>query len=308
MRWTTGSIPDLSDRTYIVTGANSGIGYEAARVLAEKGARVVLACRTESKARDALDGIRRARSDARAEFGALDLASLKSVRAFAAEMARRFPEGVDGLVNNAGVMALPRQLTEDGFEMQLATNHLGHFALTALVLPLLVRRPSARVVSVSSGTHWVGRVRLDDLMGERRYASWGAYAQSKLANLLFTRELQRRLATRHSHVIATAAHPGYAASNLLTTSANAWGNSALSTGTYALGNSLFAQSAVAGALPTVRALVDASAKGDEFYGPSMWLWGAPTLASRSGSARDDAAARALWEASERLTGARFEGL
>lgn len=307
MRWTAANVPDLSDRTYIVTGANSGIGYEAARILAEKGARVVLACRTASKARDALDGIRQARGDARAEFAALDLASLKSVRSFAAEIARRFPEGVDGLVNNAGVMALPRQLTEDGFELQLATNHLGHFALTALTLPLLVRRPSARVVSVSSGVHWVGRVRLDDLMGERRYASWGAYAQSKLANLLFTRELQRRLAGRHPHVIATAAHPGYAASNILTTSARAWGDNALSTG-YSLGNSLIAQSTVAGALPTVRALVDEAARGDEFYGPSMWLWGAPTLASRSPAARDDAAARALWEASERLTGARFEGL
>jgi NAD(P)-dependent dehydrogenase (short-subunit alcohol dehydrogenase family) len=308
MRWTSAHVPDLSDRTYIVTGANSGIGYEAALVLAEKGARVVLACRTESKARDALDGVRRARSDARAEFGALDLASLKSVRAFAGEMTRRFPEGVDGLVNNAGVMALPRQLTEDGFEMQLGTNHLGHFALTALLLPLLVRRPAARVVSVSSGTHWVGRIRFDDLMGERSYQSWVAYAQSKLANLLFTRELQRRLSARHPHVLATAAHPGYAATNLLKTSSNAWGGGAVSSSTYAAGNALFAQSAAAGGLPTVRALVDPDAKGGEFYGPSAWLWGAPMLASRSRAAQDDAAARKLWEASEQLTGERFEGI
>ncbi len=308
MRWTTANVPDLTDRTYIVTGANSGIGFEAARILAEKGARVVLACRTESKARDAIDGIRRARGDARVEFAALDLASLKSVRAFAEEVTRRLPEGVDGLVNNAGLMAVPRGLTEDGFETQLGTNHLGHFALTALVLPLLVRRPAPRVVSVSSGTHWAGRVRIDDLMGERRYQSWSAYAQSKLANLLFTRELQRRLAARHPHVIATAAHPGYAASNILTASARAWGDRALTTGTYAFGNAVFAQSTVAGALPTVRALVDATAKGGEFYGPSMWLWGAPVLASRSRAARDDVTARALWEASERLTGVRFEGL
>ena len=307
MRWTSAHVPDLSDRTYIVTGANSGIGYEAALVLAEKGARVVLACRTESKARDALDGIRRARSDARAEFGALDLASLKSVRAFAVEMTRRFPEGVDGLVNNAGVMALPRQLTEDGFEMQLGTNHLGHFALTALVLPLLVRRPAARVVNVSSGVHWVGRIRFDDLMGERRYDRWAAYAQSKLANLLFTRELQRRLSGRHPHVIATVAHPGYSATNLQSTTARSYGSSFF-TGTFAAGNALMAQSAAAGGLPTVRALVDPDAKGGEFYGPSAWLWGAPVLASRSRAAQDDAAARKLWEASEQLTGERFEGI
>jgi NAD(P)-dependent dehydrogenase (short-subunit alcohol dehydrogenase family) len=307
MPWNAAHVPDLSDRTYVVTGANSGIGYEAARVLAERGARVVLACRTESKARDALDGIRRARADARVEFAALDLANLKSVRAFAEECARRFPEGLDGLVNNAGVMALPRRLTEDGFEMQLGTNHLGHFALTARLLPLLVRRPAARVVTVSSGMHWVGRVRLDDLMGERGYQDWLSYAQSKLANLLFTHELQRRLATRHPHVLATAAHPGYAASNLLQNSASAWGGS-LSARVYTLGNAVFAQSTAAGALPTVRALVDPAAKGGEFYGPSAWLWGAPTLAARSRAARDDAAARALWEASERLTGERFEGL
>jgi len=307
MPWSAAHVPDLSDRTYVVTGANSGIGYEAARVLAERGARVVLACRTESKARDALDGIRQARADARVEFGALDLASLKSVRAFAEECARRFPEGLDGLVNNAGVMALPRRLTEDGFETQLGTNHLGHFALTARLLPLLVRRPAARVVTVSSGMHWVGRVRLDDLMGERAYQDWLSYAQSKLANLLFTHELQRRLAARHPHVLATAAHPGYAASNLLQNSASAWGGS-LSARVYTLGNAVFAQSTVAGALPTVRALVDPAAKGGEFYGPSAWLWGAPTLATRSRAARDDAAARALWEASERLTGERFEGL
>ena len=307
MGWTTAQIPDLSDRTYIVTGANSGIGYEAALALAAKGARVVLACRTESKAREALDGVKRARGDARAEFGALDLASLKSVRAFAEVMLQRFPEGVDGLVNNAGVMALPRQLTEDGFEMQLGTNHLGHFALTGALLPLLVRRPAARVVSVSSGVHWAGRIRFDDLMGERRYERWAAYSQSKLANLLFTRELQRRLAGRHPHVIATAAHPGYSATNLQGAAARAEG--AVFAKTFAAGNALVAQSAASGALPTLRAAVDPEAKGGEYYGPSvLGLWGAPVLAARSRAAKDDDAARRLWEESERLTGVRFEGL
>lgn len=307
MGWTTAQIADLTDRTYIVTGANSGIGYEAALALAAKGARVVLACRTESKARDALDGVKRARGDARAEFGALDLASLKSVRAFAEAMLLRFPEGVDGLINNAGVMALPRQLTEDGFEMQLGTNHLGHFALSGLLLPLLVRRPAARVVSVSSGVHWVGRIRFDDLMGERRYERWAAYSQSKLANLLFTRELQRRLAGRHPHVIATAAHPGYSATNLQGTTARSYGGGVFSGG-FAAGNALFAQSAASGALPTLRAAVDPEARGGEFYGPSAWLWGGPALAAQSGAAKDDAVALRLWEESERLTGVRFEGL
>lgn len=307
MGWTTAQIPDLTDRTYIVTGANSGIGYEAALALAAKGARVVLACRTESKARDALDGVKRARGDARAEFGALDLASLKSVRAFAEAMLQRFPEGVDGLINNAGVMALPRQLTEDGFEMQLGTNHLGHFALTGLLLPLLVRRPAARVVSVSSGVHWAGSIRFDDLTGERRYDRWAAYSQSKLANLLFTRELQRRLAGRHPHVIATAAHPGYSATNLQGTTARSYGGGVFEGG-FAAGNALFAQSAASGALPTLRAAVDAEARGGEFYGPSAWLWGGPTLAAQSRASKDDDAARRLWEESERLTGVRFEGL
>jgi NAD(P)-dependent dehydrogenase (short-subunit alcohol dehydrogenase family) len=308
MGWSAADVPDLTDRTFVVTGANSGIGFEAARLLAERGARVVLACRDEAKARAAIAAIVARRADARAEFGALDVSRLGSVRAFAESLAARCPDGLDGLVNNAGVMALPRTLTEDGFEMQLGTNHLGHFALTARLLPLLARRPAARVVSVSSGTHWVARLRLDDLMGERSYQSWAAYAQSKLANLLFTRELQRRLAERLPQVIATAAHPGYAASNLLQASASAWGSKPLARGTYSLGNAVFAQSAGAGALPTVRALVDPAARGGEFFGPSAWLWGPPVRASRSPAARDDAAARALWEASERLTGERFERL
>lgn len=202
MGWTTAQIPDLSDRTYIVTGANSGIGYEAALALAAKGARVVLACRTESKAREALDGVKRARGDARAEFGALDLASLKSVRAFAEAMLQRFPEGVDGLVNNAGVMATPRLLTEDGFEMQLGTNHLGHFLLTELLLGALEKGAPSRVVILSSCYHDVaqgreGHINFDDLQFERRpYDGWAAYAQSKLANLLHAKSLAARVGAK----------------------------------------------------------------------------------------------------------------
>lgn len=308
MRWTPAHLPDLTGRSYVVTGANSGIGLETARILAGKNARVLLACRSEAKALEALEEIRKTHQHARVEVGTLDLARLESVRTFADELPRRFPEGIDGLVNNAGVMALPRQLTEDGFEMQLGTNHLGHFALTARLLPLLARRPSARVVSVSSAIHWIGRIRLDDLMGEKRYDPWEAYAQSKLANLLFTHELQRRLATRHPQVLATAAHPGYAASNLFDTSTRARGGSTLRTMMNTLGNRFVAQSSAAGALPTLRALLDEEARGGEFYGPSWGAWGAPVLARRSASACDDTLARALWEVSEQLTGERFEGL
>ena len=303
MGWTTDDIPDLAGKSFIVTGANSGLGLETARALTAKGARVVLACRTEAKAQAALDAIGRGR----AEFAPLDLASLKSVRAFAEEVARRLPEGVDGLANNAGVMAPPRTLTEDGFEMQFGTNHLGHFALTGLLLPLLARRPAARVVSVSSFGHWIGRISFDDLAGARRYERWTFYGQSKLANLLFTRELQRRLAARHPHVLAAAAHPGYADTNLQGTAARAEG--AIVAKGFAVGNSVFAQSAASGALPTLRALTDPAVKGDDYFGPSIvGLWGSPTRATRSPAATNDATARRLWDESVRLTGVDFGGL
>lgn len=305
--WTPDQLPDLSAQTIVITGANSGIGLEAARVLAQKNARVVLACRSADKARAAVESCAGGRANARVEAMSLDLASLASVRAFAEESARRFPEGVDVLVNNAGVMALPRKLTADGFEMQLGTNHLGHFALTGLMLPLLAKRPHARVVNVSSGMHWVGKVRFDDLMGERRYDRWAAYAQSKLANLLFTHELQKRLAARHPSVIATAAHPGYSATNLQATAAE--GRGPLAAWSARWGNSLFAQSAAAGALPTVRAAADPGVKSGDYYGPA-WLsaWGPAAHSGRSARARDDADARRLWEESVRLTGVDYAGM
>ncbi len=305
-RWTPDLLPDLADRTFVITGANSGIGLEAARVLAHKGARVVLACRSAEKATAALDGIRAGRADARVEAMSLDLASLASVRSFAGELAARLPDGFDVLVNNAGVMALPRRLTADGFEMQFGTNHLGHFALTGLALPLLAKRAGARVVNVASGVHWGGRIAFDDLMGERAYNRWTAYLQSKLANLLYTRELDKRLAARGRGVIALAAHPGYSATNLQQVSAETQG--AFAVRTVKAGNALFAQSAHMGALPTVRAAADGAVKGDEFYGPSMFMAGYPTHARRSAKATDDEAARRLWDVSAKLTGVDYGGL
>ncbi len=305
-RWTPELLPDLADRTFVITGANSGIGLEAARVLAHKGARVVLACRSAEKATAALDGIRAGRADARVEAMSLDLASLASVRSFADALAARLPDGFDVLVNNAGVMALPRRLTADGFEMQFGTNHLGHFALTGLALPLLAKRAGARVVNVSSGVHWGGRVNFDDLMGERAYNRWTAYFQSKLANLLFTRELNKRLAAKQPSTIALAAHPGYSATNLQQVSAEAQG--AFEVSAMKVNNALFAQSAPMGALPTVRAAADGAVKGDDFYGPSMFSFGYPTPARRSAKAVDDDAARRLWDASVKLTGVDYAGL
>ena len=205
--WTAEAIPDLSGKTLIVTGGNSGLGFETTRALARRGARVVLACRNPEKAREAIARLHAENPRADVEGMALDLASLASVRAFA----KRFlaeNDALHGLVNNAGVMALPRCETVDGFEMQLGTNHFGHFALTGLLLEALLATPGSRVVNLSSTMHKTGRMRFDDLHGERSYGKWTAYGQSKLANLLFTYELQRRLAAKRAATISVASHPG----------------------------------------------------------------------------------------------------
>jgi NAD(P)-dependent dehydrogenase (short-subunit alcohol dehydrogenase family) len=279
----------MSGRTVIVTGANSGIGRAAASELAGAGARVVLAVRDTEKGTAAAAGM-----PGETEVRELDLANLESVRRFAA--------GFDGeigiLINNAGVMVPPLGRTADGFELQFGTNHLGHFALTNLLL----ERITGRVVTVSSTGHRMGRIDFDDLNWERRsYRRWSAYGQSKLANLLFTSELQRRLTAAGSAVIATAAHPGYAATNLQFHS----GLSLFET-ISRLGNRLLAQDEIAGALPTLYAAV-ADIPGDSFAGPSgpLEIRGAPKLVHRSKAAQDTEVARRLWEVSEELTGVHF---
>ncbi|MCW3047840.1 MAG: dehydrogenase, short-chain alcohol dehydrogenase like [Solirubrobacterales bacterium] len=287
--WSTTDIHDLTGRTAVVTGANSGIGRAAARALAGAGARVVLAVRDTAKGRDAA-----ATMPGATEVRALDLASLASVREFAAGW-----EGdLDLLINNAGVMATPFARTADGFELQFGTNHLGHFALTNLLL----QHVTGRVVTVSSTAHRVGRIDLDDLNWEHKpYRTWRAYGQSKLANLLFTAELQRRLTAVGSPVLATAAHPGYAATNLQFHS----GRRALDIGSW-VANRLIAQDEDGGALPTLYAAT-ADIPGDSFAGPGGFMEqrGAPKLVGRTEAARDTAVARRLWDASEELTGARF---
>jgi NAD(P)-dependent dehydrogenase (short-subunit alcohol dehydrogenase family) len=287
--WSTADIPDQTGRSVIVTGGNSGIGRAAARALARAGARVVLAVRDVEKGNSAA-----ATMPGETEVRRLDLASLASVREFAAAW-----EGdLDLLINNAGVMVPPFTRTEDGFELQFGTNHLGHFALTNLLLDHV----TGRVVTVSSTGHRMGRIDFDDLNWERRtYTPWRAYGQSKLANLLFTAELQRRLTAAGSSVLATAAHPGYAATNLQFHS----GRRVVDI-VSALGNRVLAQDEAGGALPTLFAAT-ADIPGDSFAGPGGFMEqrGAPKLVGRSDAARDAGVARRLWDASEALTGVRF---
>jgi len=287
--FSTADIPDMSGRSVIVTGANSGIGRAAARTLAASGARVVLAVRDVDKGRAAA-----ASMPGKTEVRPLDLARLDSVRDFVAG----WEGGVDVLINNAGVMVPPLSRTAEGFELQFGTNHLGHFALTNLLLECI----GGRVVTVSSNGHRIGRIDFDDLNWERKpYRAWRAYGQSKLANLLFTAELQRRLTAVGSPVLATAAHPGYAATNLQFHS----GRRSLDL-LSAVGNHLLAQDENAGALPTLYAAV-AEVPGNSFAGPGGFLEqrGAPKLVGRSSAAQDAATAARLWEVSEQLTDAHF---
>jgi len=286
-KWTAADLPDLDGRTVVVTGANSGIGRVAARELARAGARVTLAVRDTGKGE-------RAAADMTVDVRRLDLADLASVRAFA----DGWQGDLDLLINNAGVMATPETRTKDGFELQIGTNHLGHFALTNLLLP----RIRDRVVTVASNAHRMGSIRLDDLNWERgEYKRWPAYGQSKLANLLFTRELQRRLEEAGSGVRAVAAHPGWAATNLQQHT-----GSAIQNGLMAIGNRLIAQSDEQGALPTLYAATQ-DIPGDSYVGPDGFQQGRghPTLVGRSEAARDGATATALWELSEELTGVAF---
>uniref|UniRef100_A0AAU2VAQ0 Oxidoreductase n=1 Tax=Streptomyces sp. NBC_00003 TaxID=2903608 RepID=A0AAU2VAQ0_9ACTN len=303
--WSAQDIPDQSGRTAVVTGANSGIGLVTARELARRGARVVLACRSEARGREAEDRIRSELPGAEAEFRQLDLADLASVREFAA----KFPyERLDLLVNNAGVMALPQGRTADGFETQFGVNHLGHFALTGLLLPRLRAAGAARVVSVSSGMHALANIDIGDLNSERHYRRWIVYGRSKSANLLFIHELARRLRAAGSDVVAAAAHPGYAATNLQTQAVRMEGRRAAER-IVELANRIVAQPAEAGALPTLYAATAPGVRPDSFTGPSLMMWrGAPAKSWRAKWTLNDVAGERLWAASEQLTGVTYEAL
>lgn len=314
--WKAAHIPDQSGRTAVVTGANSGIGYAAARELARRGASVVLACRSAARGRAAEVALRGEVPGADVEFMALDLADLASVGEFAAAYGRRRNGTLDLLVNNAGVMALPYGRTADGFETQFGVNHLGHFALTGLLLPrLLDAPPGARIVNLSSGFHVFGDVDHEDLGGERNYRRWIAYGRSKSANLLFTHELARRLAAAGSGIVAAAAHPGYSSTNLHVAAAPQAGTTLTSRLAVAanglgiiIGNGVIAQSAASGALPTLYAATAPGVRPDEFIGPRFSIRGAPHRSWRAKWTLDDKSGERLWAASEKLTGVSYTSL
>jgi NAD(P)-dependent dehydrogenase (short-subunit alcohol dehydrogenase family) len=301
MPWTADDLSDQAGRTFVVTGANSGLGFQTALELARRGADVVLAVRSLDRGREAERRIRAELPEARTTLRQLDLADLDSVDAFADATDR-----VDVLVNNAGVMALPRRETKQGYELQLGTNHLGHFALTGRLLGTLLAGTAPRVVTLSSNAHKLGRLSFDNLQGERRYFRWAAYSQAKLANLLFALELQRRADASGAQLLSVAAHPGYAATNLQYQANNITGlpidrlvNKAA--------NTLIAQSDAMGALPQLYAATE-DLPGGAYVGPDGLgeQRGHPTLVAPNGRARDEDAARRLWEISEELTGVRYD--
>jgi NAD(P)-dependent dehydrogenase (short-subunit alcohol dehydrogenase family) len=306
-KWTVADIPSQKGKLAVVTGANSGIGWHTALELARAGSEVILAARTEEKGRDAVERIRRLLPQAKVRFEVLDLASLRSVRTFAAMVGSEAKLNL--LVNNAGVMAVPkRQVTEDGFELQFGTNFVGPFALTGLLMPALQRAASPRVTTVSSGAANMGlrRINFDDLQWERSYGPWKAYCQSKLADLMLMSELGRRSAASGVRLLSNAAHPGYARTNLQTSgpgvSRNPIRNMIEKTMEFVM-----SQDAARGALPTLRAATEIDAAPGSYYAPDriFELKGDPVLVPVPKPARDEAAARRLWEVSERLTGVQW---
>ncbi len=301
-KWTSADIPEQRGRIVVVTGANSGLGLIDSRELARAGARVVMACRNTQKGEDAARRIRGEVPSADVDVVALDLADLSSARAFASQIEGEY-DHVDLLINNAGVMAPPRRVTKDGFESQFGTNHLGHFALTGLLLGRLLAAPEPRVVTESSGAHRIGRINFDDLQGERRYIRWLAYGQSKLANLMFAFELQRRVTEAGTSLRSMAAHPGYARTNLQFAAPPPHERALM-----AVTNLLLAQSGEMGALPTLYAATAPDLPGGSFIGPDGLAEqrGYPHVVSAAGKAYDEAAWRRLWEISEELTGVRYE--
>jgi NAD(P)-dependent dehydrogenase (short-subunit alcohol dehydrogenase family) len=302
--WTIANIPPQGGKLAVVTGATGGLGYQTAMRLAQAGAEVVLAGRNEAKGREAVPKIRNQFPDAKISFDVLDLANLASVADFARRLATTH-SSLDLLINNAGVMALPtRQTTADGFEMQFGTNYLGHYALTAQLLPLLRGAQQPRVVSLSSIAHRTGFIQFSDLQGERFYSPWKAYNQSKLAMLMFALELQRRSDSAGWNLMSTASHPGWARTDLF---ANGPGFGLISFASQ-FAAPLFSQSAESGALPTLFAATSPQAEGGGYYGPNglYELRGPPAPARIMPQARDKAAAAKLWDVSQQLTGASFE--
>lgn len=292
----------MNGSSVVITGANSGIGYEAARILAMRNARVIVAVRNVDKGQRARNTIVQQFPWAQVEVMALDLADLSSVHRFA-EAFLAYQEPLPLLINNAGVMGPPYMKTRDGFEMQFGTNHLGHFALTGLLMPSLRACPEARVVTVSSAAHTVGHIHFDNLDGREGYRRWGFYGQSKLANLLFSYEFQRRLTAADVDIKSVACHPGFAATKL---TSNGLGAKVPMFGqAFGLLANLFAQSAQMGALPTLYAATEPSIVGGEYVGPLGGMRGYPGLVASNARSHDEAVAKRLWQVSEQLTGVHY---
>lgn len=305
-QWTAADIPDLKGYTIIITGANSGLGFQSTLALAAKGAHVVMACRNLDKGQEALDNVKARVPDASVELAELDLASLESVRLFVANFQEKQKQ-LNLLFNNAGVMAIPRAETRDGFEMQFGTNHLAHFALTGLLLPTLLATPHSRVVTTTSMARRFGKLNFDDLNRTQKYGRWDAYGQSKRANLLFAFELQRRLKEARAQTLSIAAHPGYATTNLQTNSANI-SNSRLEGLFYLLGGSWVGQSPQMGALPQLFAATSPEIHGGELVGPASFggMRGYPHIETKAQKEDDRGKAARLWEVSSELTGVDYD--
>ncbi len=295
-KWDTENIPDQNGKVIIVTGSSSGIGFEAARVLASKNATVIIAVRNLEKGKNALNKIKAQYKNSDVQVMELDLANLKSIRSFVNAFKIHYDK-LDLLINNAGVMIPPYEKTEDGFELQFGTNHLGHFALTGLLIDLLKNTKDSRIVNVASNAHKYGNLNFADLNWEKRkYKAWRAYGDSKISNLYFTYELQRRLANSKTNVKVTAAHPGWTATDLQRHSK-----------LFVFMNGFFAMKTWQGALPTLRAAIDETAKNGDYFGPNGWQeWrGYPTKVESNKLSHDKNIAAKLWEVSEQLTGIRF---
>ncbi|MBZ6495220.1 oxidoreductase [Natrinema longum] len=306
MGWTAADVPDQHDRTIVITGANSGIGLEATRELARNGARVIMACRSVERAKTAARDVQAEVPDADLSIARCDLGDLESVRAVGDGLE---DEEIDVLINNAGVMAVPRSETEDGFETQFGVNHLGHFALTGLLLDALATGGAepARVVTVSSGVHERGAIDFDDLQSEASYDKWDAYAQSKLANVLFAYELDRRFRSDGRNARSMAVHPGYANTRLQFRGPEQSG-STLRKAAMTVLNAVVAQSAEMGALPTLYAATAPEAEGGAYYGPGgfMNMRGTPERQASSDRSDDEETARKLWDVSRELTGVTYD--
>ncbi len=306
-KWTARQIPSQAGKTVLITGANSGIGYQAALELARHGAHVLLGCRNEAKGRAALERLLREAPNASAEMVQLDIASLASIHAFAAAfIGRGIVLGL--LINNAGVMALPkRELTEDGFERQFGTNHLGHFALTGLLLPALLAAPEPRVVTVASLAHRTGKIEFDNLQRERGYEGWDAYNAWTLANILFAKELDRRARAGHSRLLSLAVHPGVSTTSIFENGPGTMNLKAIAVRVLA---PVLMQNDEAGALPTLYAATSPDAHGGEYIGPDGFgeLKGSPVVVQPRPQALDTAVGERLWAVSEELTGVHYPAL